>query len=201
MIAWPLPSPEPAGLTISRTAPLPESYWQAVATGRWPHEYWLHTDEPTSDAIDGVAIHAIATPGPQVKLVGLPDSWWPIAQDGDQIFAVAADGAIYYRDLEVDQQLQVGNSWDDFAAKLQWRKPLLTAPFSPQVLAHALLVADANSLPPLFEILREQGNWSLYTQWLVALKPKFSEVVGEEINFARDFLPLSALQKHTLNTI
>lgn len=198
MLTWPLPLPEPASLTIPRFAPLPEAYWQAVAAGRWPHEYWLHTDEPTSDAIDGVAIHALATPGAQVKLAGLPDTWWPIAQDGEQIFAVAADGAIYYRDLEVDQQLRVGKNWEDFAAKLQWRQPRLTAPFSSQVLAHALLVTDAKSLPPLLEILREQNDWSTYTQWLVALKPKFPEVVAEEINFALDFLPLSALQKHQL---
>ena len=198
MLAWPLNYPEPIALTIPRTAPMPASYWQAVATGRWPHHYWLPTAEPTSDAIDGVAIHALAQPGAQTKIAGLPDNWLPIAQDGDQFFAVDAQGAIYYRDLEVDQQLLVGKNWDDFAQQLQWRRPTLTAPFSPQVLAHALLVSDAASLPPLLEVLREQGDWALYTQWLTHLMTTFPDVVQEEIHFALDFLPLTALQKHAL---
>jgi hypothetical protein len=201
MLAWPLTVPEPIALTIPQNAPLPAAYWQALAAGRWPHNYWLPTTEPTSDAIDGVAIHALAVPGEHTMIAGLPKDWFPIAQDGEQIFAVDATGAIYYRDLEVDQQLLVGQSWDDFVAQLTWRAPVLTAPFSQQVLAHALLVSDADSLPPLLEILREQGDWSIYTQWLTYLITIFPTVIQEEIKFALDFLPLSALQKHNLETL
>lgn len=198
MIAWPLSTPEPASITIAPSAPLPASYWQAVAQGRWPHHYWLHTLEPTSDAIDGVAIHALATPGPATLIAQLPTNWWPIAQDGEQIFAVDDQGRIFYRDLEVDQQLQVGDTWDDFAQQLEWRKPILTEPFSQQALAHALLVADADSLPALLEILREQHDWSMYVQWLKALRQQFPAVVNEEITFALDFLPLTPRQQQQL---
>lgn len=201
MLAWPLTVPEPSTLTIPQNAPLPATYWQALTAGRWPHEYWLATPEPTSDAIDGVAIHALAIPGARTIIDGLPDDWFPLAQDEAQVFAVDATGAIYYRDLEVDQQLCVGQSWDDFVAQLTWQAPVLTAPFSQQVLAHALLVSDAASLPPLLEILREQGDWALYTQWLTYLITTFPTVVQEEIKFALDFLPLSALQKHNLETL
>ena len=87
MLAWPLTVPEPSTLTIPQNAPLPATYWQALIAGRWPHEYWLATPEPTSDAIDGVAIHALAIPGARTIIDGLPDDWFPIAQDEAQKIA------------------------------------------------------------------------------------------------------------------
>lgn len=201
MLAWPLTTPEPAPLTIAKSAPLPQSYWQAVVTGRWPRQYWLATPEPTSDAIDGVALHALATPGAATSISGLPATWFPIAVNGEQIFAVATDGAIYYRDLEVDQQLRVAASWDDLVTKLQWRAPSLNEPFSQQELAHALLVADAKSLPPLLEILREQADWPVYCQWLAYLVQQAPAVIHDEAQFARDFLPLTPTQRRQLETL
>ena len=121
MHPWPLTLPEPATLTVPLTAPLPASYWQAVAAGRWPQRYWLPTAEPTSDGLDGVALHALAAAGPRTALPGLPEAFTPFACDGQQVFVVTAAGHIRYLDLEVDQWLDVATSWDDLVAQLQWR--------------------------------------------------------------------------------
>ncbi|WP_461214636.1 hypothetical protein [Lacticaseibacillus sp. GG6-2] len=199
MLTWPLTTPEPAPLTISPAAPLPASYWQAVARGRWPKRYWLPTKEPTSDGLDGVAIHAFATPGPQTRIAGLPETLRPIAVDGQQIFAVAANGNIRYVDLEVDQWLTVALTWEAFVAQLQWRPPVLAAPYSAQQLAHALLVADNDSLPALFDILREAADWEAYTQWLVYHRQQ--PATQQEITFALTYLPLRVTQQQALKQL
>lgn len=201
MHPWPLALPEPAPLTVPLTAPLPASYWQAVAVGRWPQRYWLPTSEPTSDSLDGVAIHALATAGPRTTIPGLPEAFTPFACDGQQVFVVTTEGRIRYLDLEVDQWLDVAANWDDLVAQLQWRPPHLDAPYSAQQLAHTLLVADAQNLPALFEELRAQADWEAYTQWLQYLQRQSATAAtaGEEAAFARSFLPLSADQKQRLS--
>lgn len=199
MLTWPLTTPEPAFVTIPPTVPLPPSYWQAVATGRWPKRYWLPTTEPTSDGLDGVAVHAFATAGPQTRISGLPDSLQPLAVDGQQIFAVDDAGNIRYIDLEVDQWLTVATTWEAFVAQLQWRPPVLAAPYSQQQLAHALLVADNKSLPALFDSLREQADWEVYVQWLVYHRQQ--PATQQELTFALTYLPLSLTQQQTLEQL
>ncbi len=196
MLAWPLQILEPAPLTISKTAPLPPSYWQAVATGRWPKRYWLPTSEPTSDGLDGVAIHALATPGAPTLIPGLPANLTPVAVDGQQVFAVTEAGIIRYLDLEVDQWLTVAPSWEALVAQLQWHTPTLAAPYSPQQLAHALLVADNDALPALFDELRLQVDDNAYVQWLAYLRQK--PATQAEITFALTYRHLDARQRQIL---
>jgi hypothetical protein len=178
---------------------LPPTYWQ-LAAGRWPYAYWLPTTEPTSDGLDGVAVHAFAHAGPAMTLPGLPADLWPFALDGQQVFAVATSGAIRYLDLEVDQWLTVAPDFDAFLAQLQWRAPSLAAPFSAQQLAHALLVTDAASLPPLLTELRERHDWPTYCAWLGYLgqQAPLRQVAQEEYCFAQKYLPLTAPQKAAL---
>lgn len=202
MFTWPLTLPVPITLTIPTTAPLPATYWQ-LAAGRWPHAYWLPTNEPTSDGLDGVAVHLFAQAGPKMSIPGLPSNLWPFACDQQQVFAVAADGTIRYLDLEVDQRLTVAKDFDSFLAQLTWRAPVLTPPFSAQQLAHALLVADAASLPALFTYLREAEDWPAYGAWLGYLgqRQESAAAAQEEYAFAAKFLPLTRQQKAALAPI
>lgn len=203
MPAWPLNYPEPATLTIPTDAPLPDSYWQQAAHARWPKRWWLATTEPTSDGLDGVGIHALATPGLATTVPSLPKGLLPISVNGQQIFAVAEDGRIRYLDLEVDQWLTVGQNWADFAAQLVWRAPILAAGFTQQELAHALLVCDAATLPALLNALREQADWAQYLAWLtwLATQPTLSQTAKAEGTFALAYLPLTLDQQAQLHQV
>lgn len=164
----------PTGITISALptlppeAPVPSSYWRLVARGAWPKRYWLPTTEPTSDALDGVALHAFATRGPRQTYPALPLTFWPLTANGSQYVGIdtARRNAIRYVDTEVDQWLTVAATVTELLTRLRFQPvPTAIAP-TPQMLAHALLVADATTLGDWLDIARDQLPLTDQLIWL-----------------------------------
>lgn len=164
----------PTGITISALptlppeAPVPPSYWQQVAQGSWPKRYWLPTAEPTSDALDGVALHAFATRGPRQDYPDLPVTFWPLTANGSQYVGIdtTRQNAIRYVDTEVDQWLTVAATVTELLTCLRFQPLPVVAEPTPQLLAHALLVADATTLGGWLDIARDQLPLTDQLIWL-----------------------------------
>lgn len=195
MHPWPTAVPPLALPSLAPDPRIPAEYYQLIAGGQWPHRWFLPTAEPTSWALDGVAIHALLAPaGPGAVQPPLTADLVPFTADGSQFccfdFATTPP-RIRYVDLDVDQWLVVADSFADWWARLTWRPPVLAEPVSAQQLAHALLVADGASLPALFDWMREArpAEWAAWLPVIAAEgEPERRAAAVAEAEFARRFL-------------
>lgn len=200
---WPI-APAPKLPTIPKLAGIPNRYWDMVAGGQFPDTFWLATNEPTSDSLDGVAIHAFASEGPQLQVSDLPATCVPFSYDGQQYFCFDLStnpASIRYIDTDVDQWLTVAPDFDTFLQQLIWRAPTLTQEaYSEQKLGHALLVARGSEIEDLLELARFNWDYRVYGQWLIWLaanRPQPIQLaVMAEFSFLHEFMPRHLILTH-----
>lgn len=189
-----LPETADALLTIDSELPLPKSYRQAAAESPWPRRFFWPTEEPTSDALDGVFLHYLAQPGQGATHLDLPDYLVPFAHDGQRYFAFDRhDWAVRYVDVEVDQWLTLAPDFETFWAGLQDHVPLLDADTSDLAFSHYCHVATAADLPALLAYARDTKTVATYQALLLAYAQRrdghFRSVVQAEYRFLTDYAP------------
>lgn len=194
---WPNLIPRPDLPTIPKTAAIPPAYFKLIQTGILPMNWWLPTKEPTSDAIDGVGIHAFATVGPAMTSSDLPAHFLPFAKTGHQYFGFDLQQEprqIRYIDTEVDQWLTVAMDLPAFMKQLQPHEAKLPEiSVDPQIFGHMAVIATAAEWPALFDYAREFmagqaiGPW---LRWLAQPKEEAKRQVGmEEFHFLTRYQP------------
>ena len=171
---WPNLIPRPDLPTIPKTAAIPPAYFKLIQTGILPMNWWLPTKEPTSDAIDGVGIHAFATVGPAMTSSDLPAHFLPFAKTGHQYFGFDLQQElrqIRYIDTEVDQWLTVAMDLPAFMKQLQPHEAKL-----PEI-----------SVAREFMAGQAIGPW---LRWLAQSKEEAKRQVGmEEFHFLTRYQP------------
>lgn len=206
MLPWPTALPPLDRPTLTDDPRCPVEYLTTLAAGQWCRRWFCPTPEPTSFALDGAPIFALLAPGPGVAQPPLTPTLVPFAVDGPQFFCfdyATTPPSIRYVDTEVDQWLPVAPDFTTFMARLTWRPPILDDFSTAQQQASAWLVADAASLPGLFEWARttQPADW---LTWLGVLRhdadPARAAAAQAELTFIQDFLRpgLTAAQRAQL---
>ncbi|WP_093997943.1 SMI1/KNR4 family protein [Lacticaseibacillus zeae] len=197
MLPWPNKIPQPNLPTIPHTDLIPSTYFSTIKTGCLPKRWWLPTSEPTSDGLDGVGIHAFATPGAAITADDLPADFLPFAHTGHQYFGFDLSHdprRIRYIDTEVDQWLTVAPDFDTFLKQLQphpVRLPEL--PVEPQVFGHMAVIATADDWPALFDHARTFMTGAEIGPWLIWLATSAAsakrQAAAEEYHFLSRYQP------------
>ncbi|KRO17261.1 SMI1/KNR4 family protein [Lacticaseibacillus saniviri] len=194
MISFPAHLPEPELPLIAPHPAIPKNYWELLNQGQWPQRFWLPTDEPTSDGMTGVAIHAFARLSDTAIATTLPDYLIPFAHDGHQYFCFdlsTETPAIRYVDTEVDQWLVVAPDFDHFITQLTTAPIQVSEQDSYQKWAHMALLANAEELPAVLAVGRESLIMSDYLAWLIYFtgeSPAKQQVALDAYAFVRDFM-------------
>ncbi|MFD1430992.1 SMI1/KNR4 family protein [Lacticaseibacillus mingshuiensis] len=198
MHPWPTQITKPVLPTIPQLEQIPASYYRLVHRGIFADRYFLPTAEPTSEAPDGVSLHALATVGPRLT-APLPDHLVPFAQDGARyfVFDLNAGAAVRYIDTEVDQWLTIAPTFDDFWTQLQHRKPIFAEGMSKQAFTHFAVIAAPSDVEPALEYAREFLPLKDCLEWLLFFAQQADE--AKQATALDEYAFLRRLQREHLS--